>query len=111
MAELLGAESLTHLTVPSQDDPIAYLNSLIEDAKLVRLGLTISGQKDIGSLQMHSYTLRAKGGFRQMQNFVQKVEGGDRLAAVDAFKIMPTLDAESLEGRFSLSIYDVKEER
>ena len=111
VADLLDVASLAELENRAGDDAISYLSGLLDEAKLVRLGLTTSGQEDVGTLKRISYTLRAKGDFRQLQDFVRKVESGDRLATVDAFRIMPTLDAKSLEGRFNLSIYDVKEER
>ncbi len=111
VAGLLGVESLTELDTGVEIDAITYISDLLSDAKLVRLGLTTSDQKDVGTLRATSYTLRAKGTFRQMQDFVQRVENGERLASIDAFRVMPSLDAETLESRFNLSIYDVKEEQ
>ncbi|MBU0741221.1 hypothetical protein KKG45_05125 [bacterium] len=111
VAALVGVSSLAELAAPTGHDAISYLSGLLDEAKLVRLGLTTSGQEDIGTLQATSYTLRAKGDFKQLQDFVQRVENGDRLATIDALRIMPAIDDTSLEGRFNLSIYDVKEER
>lgn len=111
MAALLGIDSLDELEVGSQPDAVAYISELLTDAKLVRLALTTSGQEDAGVLRATSYTLRAKGGFRGMQDFVQKVEDGERLASIDDFRILPEIDSKSLEGRFNLTIYDLREER
>ncbi|MBC8423609.1 hypothetical protein H8E07_05760 [bacterium] len=111
VARLLGVESLEELDGSVENDAITYLSDLLAEAKLVRLGLTTSGQEDIGTLKMTSYTLRTRGDFHELQAFVQLVENGERLATIDAFRIMPALDAKGLEGRFNLSIYDVKEER
>jgi len=110
VAGLLGVDSFDQLSAPNRDDPIAYISRLLDDSGLMRLGLTTSGREEAGSLQTTSYTLRAKGDFRQLQNFVWRVENGERLVSVDAFRIAPTIDAQALEGRFNLSIYDVKEE-
>jgi hypothetical protein len=110
VAGLLGVESLDELGRTSAGDPIAYISRLLDESKLVRLGLTTSGREDVGSLTMSSYTLRTMGDFREIQHFVQSLESGLRLATIDAFKIMPTMDGDNLEGRFNLSIYDVKEE-
>jgi len=110
VAGLLGVESLSDLGRASADDPIAYISRLLDESKLVRLGLTTSGRETVGSLRMNSYTVRTKGSFREMQQFVQSLENGARLATIDAFRIMPIMDGDSLEGRFNLSIYDVKEE-
>ncbi len=111
VADLLDVESLIDLETTSHGDPIAYISNLLDESKLVRLGLTTSDHKDVGSLRKNSFTLRAKGGYRDMQDFVQRIENGSRLASIDAFKIRPTIDGLGLEGRFNLSIYDVKEER
>ena len=105
-AALLGIDSLDEVAGMERSDPIAYLGSLIEASGLMRLGLNTDDRDVAGTLDHQRFTLRVRGDYRALQDFVQRVESGPRLAAVDAFTISPDMDGKDLEGRFNLSIYD-----
>jgi hypothetical protein len=106
LAEVFGLADLAELGRAPVVDPLAWLGTTISDAKLVRLDLTNTGAADFGKVRRSDFTVRTRGSFAQMQQFVRSLEAGPRLVAIDAFTISTQFDKQSLEGRFMLSIYD-----
>jgi len=106
LAEHLGLSDLSELSTAPDADPATYLGLLLDHSRLVRLSLTTSGDKQFSGVKRSDFSLRAQGGYDDMQTFVRNLESGPRLASVEAFDIRTQVGTRELEGRFNISIYD-----
>ncbi len=89
-----------------KEDPTAFLGKLIEDSKLVRLELKAIESIESANLLQSKFFLRVHGSFDPTLRFLQTLESGTRLVAIDEIKINTGLDKKKLETRLNLSIYD-----
>lgn len=106
LASYLGVADLGDLNAGPTSDATTYLGALLERSKLVRLSLTTAGSDESDGIRRTDFTLRAQGGYANLQQFVRDLESGSRLASVGAFDIQMQPGTDKLEGRFNISIYD-----
>ncbi len=106
LAELLGVDDLSELTSAPRRDAVTYLSDLLADAGVQVLDLAVTGGKRFSRIERTDLLVRASGDFSGLLAFVRRLEGGRRLARIEDFEIEPSLESGSLEGRFSLALFD-----
>jgi hypothetical protein len=90
------------------EDPITFLGDAIERSGLRRLELGSQAMGETDHLRRSRLFLRALGSYRQITEFVTKLEREERLITVDALTIQPAVESSGLEVRMNLSIYEPK---
>jgi len=107
IARRLGGEDLASaLSAQQAVDPVNFLGRTLSDTGLHGLELGTEGSSQSGQVRRTRYFVRAEGSYGALQRFVQHVERGPRVLAVDGFTVEKVIDANSLDIRINLSLYE-----
>lgn len=107
LAAYLGGDNLEDaLSNLAGEDPLAYLNELIEAAGLRRQELGTEETAEFGKLRGTQFYLRLTGSFSRILDFVQRLEQSPRLASVDALILDKEAGSGQLKARLRVAIYE-----
>jgi Tfp pilus assembly protein PilO len=90
----------------SGNDPLAYLAQMIDQAGLTRLDIGAGESAQAGRLKRSTFSIRVMGKYDRLLALVQALEQGPRFVTIDVFSIESTTESNTLEGRFSVTVYE-----
>jgi hypothetical protein len=87
-------------------NPIRWIGAAIEDSGLERCDLATRDEPStVGRLAKESFSLRARGSYAHILDFVRRIESGRPLAVIEDLTIEPDDETQLLDARISMSIY------
>lgn len=107
LARSIGATDLKGaIEVHRNSDPVTFLATALDDNKLTTIELGTTSSHNTGQLTRTRFSLRVRGRYNRILDFVRTIERSPRLVTVDALSIVEAEDSNLLEGRIDASVYE-----